>query len=180
MDATIAFTILLLGLFSILELIKANQKFSFLKYFMLVLLFWITMSSFLDYLYLTGYAIPYYYYEISKFFGTGLFINLFYLLVFNKIPRIVIIIDVIFVIFFGLLFINGNLFPSILNKQVQGPQNIYHKVFYVFYFSFIICSVIFVYIKLHIKKERKNLYEIKINQWVNKLFIVIFILILLH
>ena len=83
MDATIAFTILLLGLFSILELIKANQKFSFLQYFMLVLLFWITMSSFLDYLYLTGYAIPYYYYEISKFFGTGLFINLFYLLVFS-------------------------------------------------------------------------------------------------
>jgi hypothetical protein len=54
MDATIAFTILLLGLFSILELIKANQKFSFLKYFMLVLLFWITMSSFLDYLDLTS------------------------------------------------------------------------------------------------------------------------------
>ena len=96
------------------------------------------MLYFLDYLDLTGYAIPYYYYEISKFFGTGLFINLFYLLVLNKIPRIVLILDAIFVIFFGLLFINGIQFPSIINKQVQGVQSIYHKVFYVFYFTFIL------------------------------------------
>lgn len=71
MDETIAFSIFLLGLFTILELLKANQKFSFLKYFMLVLLIWITISSFLDYLDLTGHPIPYYFYEISKFFGTG-------------------------------------------------------------------------------------------------------------
>jgi AraC-like DNA-binding protein len=180
MDATIAFTIFLLGFFSILELLKANHKFSLLKYFMLVLLFWITMSSFLDYLDLTGHRIPYYYKEVTKFFGTGLLINLFYLLVLNKIPRVVMIIDAIFVFFFLLIFINGIQFPAILNKQVQGPQNIYHKIFYFFYFSFIICSLIFLYIKLHIKKETKNLYEIKIIKWVNKLFIAIIILILLH
>ena len=102
MGATIAFSIFLLGLFTILELLKANQKFSFLKYFMLVILFWITISSFLDYLDLTGHLIPYYFYEISRFFGTGLFINLFYLLVFNKIPRIVLILEAIFVFFFAI------------------------------------------------------------------------------
>lgn len=180
MDATIAFSVFLLGLFTILELLKANQKFSFLKYFMLVLLFWITITSFLDYLDLTGHPIPYNFYEISRFFGTGLFINLFYLLVFNKIPRIVLILDAIFVFFFALIFINGIQFPSIINKQIQGVQSIYHKIFYLFYFVFIICSVLFVFIKLHIHKKNKNLYEIKINQWVNKLLITISILILTH
>ena len=180
MDATIAFSIFLLGLFTILELLKANQKFSFLKFFMLVLLIWITISSFLDYLDLTSHPIPYYFYEISRFFGTGLFINLFYLLVFNKIPRIVLILEAIFVFFFALIFINGIQFPSVINKQIQGTQSIYHKIFYLFYFVFIICSVLFVFIKLHTNKKTKNFYEIKINQWVNKLLIAIFILILSH
>ena len=180
MDATIAFSIFLLGLFTILELLKANQKFSFLKYFMLVLLIWITITSFLDYLDLTSHPIPYYFYEISRFFGTGLFINLFYLLVLNKIPRIVLILDAIFVFFFALIFFNGIQFPSVVNKQIQGVQSIYHKIFYLFYFVFIICSVLFVFIKLHTNKKTKNFYEIKINQWINKLLIAIFILILTH
>lgn len=180
MFATITFSIFLLGLFTILELLKGNQKFSFLKNFMLVLLFWITISSFLDYLDLTGHPIPYYFYEISKFFGTGLFVNIFYLLVLNKIPRIVLILDAIFVFFFAIIFINGIQFPSIINKQVQGEQSIYHKIFYLFYFVFIICSVLFVFIKLRINKKTKNFYEIKINQWINKLLIAIIILILSH
>ena len=180
MYSNLVFAITLLGLFSIFEILKGNQKLSFLKYLMLVLLFWITLSSLLDYLDLTGHRIPYYYKEVTKFFGTGLFINLFYSLVLNKIPRIVIIIDAIFVFFFTLIFINGIQFPSIINKQIQGVQNIYHKVFYFFYFLFIICSLIFLYIKLHVKKDAKNLYKIKINKWINKLLIAIFILILLH
>ena len=47
---TIAFSITLLGLFTILEFLKANQKFSLLKYNMLLLLGWITISSVLDYI----------------------------------------------------------------------------------------------------------------------------------
>ena len=42
MFATIAFSILLLGIFSIFELSKGNQKFSLLKYYILARLLQIT------------------------------------------------------------------------------------------------------------------------------------------
>ena len=63
---TIAFSITLLGIFSILEFLKVNQKFSLLKYYMLLLLVWITISSVLDYIDLTSHPIPYYR-ELSNF-----------------------------------------------------------------------------------------------------------------
>lgn len=179
MDATLAFTIFLLGIFSILEFLKTNQKSSLLKYVMLILLIWITISSFLDYLDFTGNYSPYYYKDVTFFFGTGLLINLFYLLVLKKIPRIIIIIEAIFIFFFFVFFINGFQFPLIVNKQFQSSQTLYNKVFYLFFLLFVISTFIFVFIKIYDKKINKNLYEIKINKWVSRFLLAIFILILL-
>jgi hypothetical protein len=60
MYATIAFAITMLGIFSIFENIKGGQKLSLLKYYMLLAIMCLTISSFLDFLDLSGYSIPYY------------------------------------------------------------------------------------------------------------------------
>ena len=88
MYSNIAFALTLLGVFSILENFRSNTKFSLLRYHMLALLVILTIASALDFLDLSGYLVPYYK-EVTKFFATGLMLNLFYVLVFKKIPKIV-------------------------------------------------------------------------------------------
>ena len=59
MFATISFSITLLGIFSIFEISKGNQKFSLLKYYILARLIIITAGSGLDYLGFNGYEVNY-------------------------------------------------------------------------------------------------------------------------
>jgi hypothetical protein len=176
---TIAFSITLLGIFSILEFLKANQKFSLLKYHMLLLLVWITISSVLDYIDLTGYPIPFYR-EVSNFIGTGFMLNLFYILVFKKIPRIVLFIEAFIICIFIIMFIYGFQFPLIINNQLKSPQTIYHNVVYLICCLFTIGSILFIFFKLQVKTPIKNLYEIKIKKWTSRLIIAIFLLVLIH
>ena len=176
---TIAFSITLLGIFSILEFLKANQKFSLLKYYMLLLLGWITMSSVLDYINLTGHPIPYYR-EVTNFFGTGFILNLFYILVFKKIPRIVLFIEAFIICIFIIMFFYGFQFPLIIDNQLKSSQTIYHKVVYLICSLFTIGSILFVIFKLQVKNPIQNLYEIKIKIWISRLIIAIFLLIIIH
>jgi len=156
MYSTLAFSISTLGIFSILELLKANQRFSHLKYQMLFLLVWLTISSGLDYLDLMGYHIPFYL-EVTKFIGTGLLINLFYVIVLKKIPKIVMIIEGLFIFFFIIMFVFKLQFPEVINEQLQSPQTTYHKVFYLFCFLFTASSLIYIFIQLNKKNTVKTI-----------------------
>ena len=60
MYSNLAFAITLLGIFSIFELLKGNQKISLIKYHFLARLILLTAGSFFDYVELAGYQIPYY------------------------------------------------------------------------------------------------------------------------
>ena len=179
MYSNIAFAITILGIFSILENFRTNHKFSLLRYHMLAILVCITISSFMDYLDLTGFLIPYYK-EVTKFFGTGLIINLFYVLVLKKIPRIVIIIESVLIFFFIIMFGYGLQFPLVINNKLQYAQSTYHRVFFIFCLLFTTGSIIFNFIKLVTNKNNKNLYEIKIIKWVGTLLIVFFFMILIN
>ena len=179
MYANIAFAILFLGIFSIFELFKNNRKFSLLKYYMFSILLCLIITSFFDYLFLTGHDVPYYK-EISRFFVIGLIINLVYILVFKKIPRIILILESVIIFFFIIEFINGFQFPSFVNNQLEIPQSLYNKIFYIFCFLFTITSLLFAIIKLFVRKNTNNLYESKIKIWVGALLIAILILILMH
>ena len=179
MYSNLAFALTLLGIFSILENFRTNYKFSLLRYHMIAILVCITISSFMDYLDLTGFLIPYYK-EVTKFLGTGLIVNLFYVLVHKKIPRIVIIIEILLIFFFIIMFCFGFQFPLVINNQLQNPQSNYHKVFYIFCLLFTVGSTIFNFIKLYTNKNNKNLYEIKIQKWVGALLIAFFLLILIN
>ena len=99
MYATFAFTITMLGVFSIFENIKGNQKFSVLKYYMLLTIICFTTSSFFDFLNFSGYSITYYK-EISRIIGAILVLNMLFLIVLKKVPKFIIYLEIIYVIFF--------------------------------------------------------------------------------
>ena len=86
MYATLAFAITLLGVFSIFEILKGNQKFSLLKYYILARLIIVTVGSGLDYLGFNGYELPYYK-EVFKILALLLTVNLFFLIVQKRIPK---------------------------------------------------------------------------------------------
>ena len=84
MYSNLTFAITLLGIFSIFEIIKDNKKFSLLKYYMLALLLLLTVVNFMDYLYFSGYDIPYYK-DIIRLCTAVLTINLLVLILKKKI-----------------------------------------------------------------------------------------------
>ena len=179
MNSNIAFALTLLGVFSILENFRSNTKFSLLRYHMLALLVILTISSALDFLDLSGYLVPYYK-EVTKFFATGLMLNLFYVLVLKKIPRIVILLESVLFFSFIIMFIYGYQFPLVVNNKLLYAQWSYHKVFFIFCFIFTIGSVLFNIVKLYTRKSNNNLYEIKIKKWVGALLLAILVLILFN
>ena len=179
MYSNIAFALTLLGVFSILENFRSNTKFSLLRYHMLALLVILTISSSMDFLDLSGYLVPYYK-EVTKFLATGLMINLFYVLVFRKIPRIVILLESVLVFSFIIMFIYGYQFPLVVNNKLLYAQSSYHKVFFIFCFIFTVGSVLFNIVKLYTRKSNNNLYEIKIKKWIGALLLAILVLILFN
>jgi hypothetical protein len=83
MDSSITFTITLLGIFVIFELLKSNQNFSLLRLVILARLILLTSGSFLDYLFINGYEIPNYK-EIYKAIAIILFINMLFFNCYEK------------------------------------------------------------------------------------------------
>jgi AraC-like DNA-binding protein len=165
MFSNLAFAITLLGLFSIFEILKGNQKLSLIKYHFLARLILLTIGSFFDYLELAGYVIPYYH-ETFKVITAVLFVNMLFLIVVKKLPKLVIGIEVFFVLYFIIEFISGFQIPHIKNGELHNKPTIYQTIFIALYFILIISSVIYNGVQLF--KNRKfntNLYETKIKRW---------------
>ena len=112
MYATFAFAITMLGVFSIFENLKGNQKFSVLKYYILLTIICFTTSSFLDFLNFSGHPIPYYK-EISRVAGAILVLNMLFLIVLKKVPKFIIYLEIGYVIFFIVEILLGFQFPEI-------------------------------------------------------------------
>jgi len=186
MYATFAFAITMLGVFSIFENIKGNQKFSVLKYYMLLTIICFTTSSFFDFLNFSGYSIPYYK-EISRIIGAILVLNMLFLIVLKKVPKFIIYLEIIYVIFFIVQILLGFQFPEIKDQELVYNLTLVHKLF--FTLSFLIVATSFFYIAYQLYKKRKsqNLYDIKVIHWVSwllfsllSLFIFNLVLVILN
>lgn len=179
MYATISFTLAILGLFSIIELVKGNQKFSLLKYYMLGFLIITTISSIFGYLDFTGYPIPYHQ-AITRFIGIGVIMNMFCIIALKKIPKSVIVIEGFLSVFFIFMIFNGFEFPKIVDLKLEKNLTPFQNVFYIISSLFSIIILAYTFYKLMIKTTNRNLYDIKIRNWTGGLYISIFLLYLTH
>ena len=179
MYATISFTLAILGLFSIIELVKGNQKFSLLKYYMLGFLIITTISGIFGYLDFTGYPIPYHQ-AITRFIGIGVIMNMFCIIALKKIPKSVIVIEGFLSVFFIFMIFNGFEFPKIVDLKLEKNLTPFQNVFYIISSLFTIIILAYTFYKLMIKTSNRNLYDIKIRNWTGGLYISIFLLYLTH
>ena len=176
MYSNLTFAITLLGIFSIFELLKGNQKISLIKYHFIARLILLTVGSFFDYLELAGYKIPYYH-EIFKLVAAVLFVNMLFLIVVKNLPKLVIGLEIFFTLYFIIQFINGFQVPTIKDGLLQNKPSSYQIIFFGTYVFLLISAVIYNGLQLfRNKKFTTNLYELKIKRWV--LSYIIFLLML--
>jgi AraC-like DNA-binding protein len=166
MYSNLAFAITLLGLFSIFELLKGSKKISLIKYHFLARLILLTAGSFFDYLELAGYEIPYYH-QIFKLITAILFVNMLFLIVVKKLPKLVIGIEIFFTLYFIIQFINGFQAPNIKDGVLQNKPSFYQFIFIGIYIFLVLSAIIFNGVQLFRNKIfTTNLYESKIKRWV--------------
>jgi AraC-like DNA-binding protein len=166
MYATFAFAITMLGVFSIFENIKGNQKFSVLKYYILLTIICFTTSSFLDFFNFSGHPIPYYK-EISRVAGAILVLNMLYLIVLKRVPKFIFYLEVIYVIFFIVEILLGFQFPEIIAQKVVFNLTLAHNIFFAISAFIVLSSFVYLAVKLYKKRNNQNLYDAKVNLWVS-------------
>jgi len=176
MYSNLHFAITLLGIFSIFEIFKSGQKLSVLKYHIFARLLMIVAVSFFDFLALDGYEIPYYH-EIFRLIAAVLFVNMLFLIVRKKIPKIVIGLEVFFTLYFVIQFIYGFQIPNIKNGILQNKPSIYQIIFFGTYTLFVISTLIYngLYL-IRNKNFNTNIYEFKIKRWVLSYIICLMVL----
>ena len=184
MYATLAFSITLLGIFSIFEILKSNQKISLTKFHFIARLILLTAGSFFDYLELAGNEVPYYR-EIFKLITAVLFVNMLFLIVVKKLPKLVIGLEIFFTLYFVIQFANGFQLPFIKDGMLQNRPTFYQFIFIGTYLFLIISALIYNVFQLCTSKNfSANLYESKIRRWVLSyivcLLVLLFINILLY
>ena len=166
MYATFAFAITMLGVFSIFENIKGYQKFSVLKYYMLLTIICFTTSSFFDFLNFSGYSIPYYK-EISRIIGAILVLNMLFLIVLKKVPKFIIFVEAFHLLFFIVEICMGFQFPEIIAQKVVFNLTLTHNIFFAISAFIVLSSFVYLAIQLYKKRNNQNLYDAKVNLWVS-------------
>ena len=180
MYSNLAFAITLLGIFSIFELLKGSQKISLIKYHFIARLFFLTLGSFFDYLELAGYEIPYYH-QIFKLITAVLFVNMLFLIVLKKLPKLVIGIEIFFTLYFFIEFFNGFQLPSINNGVLQNKPSFYQIIFIGTFIFLALSSAIYNgFLLFRNKIFTTNLYESKIKRWVLSYIIGLLVLFLIN
>ena len=180
MYSNLAFAISLLGLFSIFELLKGNQKISLIKYHFIARLILLSAGSFFDYLELAGYEIPYYR-EVFKLITAVLFVNMLFLIVVKKLPKLVIGIEIFFTLYFILQFANGFHLPNINNGVLQNKPSLSQIILIGTYIFLAISAAIYNgFLLFRNKIFTTNLYESKIKRWVLSYIIGLLVLFLIN
>lgn len=180
MYSNLAFAITLLGIFSIFELSKGNQKISLIKYHFIARLFLLSAGSFFDYLELAGYEIPYYK-EIFKLITAVLFVNMLFLIVVKKLPKLVVGVEIFFTLYFIIQFIIGFKLPYIKDGVLQNKPSLSQIIFIGTYIFLALSAAIYNGFQLFRNKNfTTNLYESKIKRWVLSYIIGLLVLFLIN
>ena len=177
MYSYIFFAIFIVAIFSIFENIKGYQKMSFFKVNLQILLFFIALGSFLFFLDEIGINVRIYL-DVARIFGLISFVNIFFILANNKIPRLIIYFEILFAVVLLIMVYNGFKYVSIKNGVINVQLN-YIQLFNIFIINgFLITSMFYNIFKIHKQIDNKNLYHLKIRNWSYFLLIIVISIVL--
>jgi AraC-like DNA-binding protein len=165
------------AIFSIFENIKGYQKMSFFKVNLQILLFFIALGSFLFFLDEIGINVRIYL-DVARIFGLISFVNIFFILANNKIPRLLIYFEILFAVVLLIMVYNGFKYVSIKDGVINVQLN-YIQLFNIFIINgSLITSMFYNIFKIHKQIDNKNLYHLKIRNWSFFLLIIVISIVL--
>ena len=177
MYSYIFFAIFIVAIFSIFENIKGYQKMSFFKVNLQILLFFIALGSFLFFLDEIGINVRIYL-DVARIFGLISFVNIFFILANNKIPRLLIYFEILFAVVLLIMVYNGFKYVSIKDGVINVQLN-YIQLFNIFIINgSLITSMFYNIFKIHKQIDNKNLYHLKIRNWSFFLLIIVISIVL--
>jgi AraC-like DNA-binding protein len=150
---------------------------SFFKVNLQILLFFIALGSFLFFLDEIGINVRIYL-DVARIFGLISFVNIFFILANNKIPRLIIYFEILFAVVLLIMVYNGFKYVSIKNGVINVQLN-YIQLFNIFIINgFLITSMFYNIFKIHKQIDNKNLYHLKIRNWSYFLLIIVISIVL--
>lgn len=176
MYACLFFGLVLLGIFSIVENLKSGQKLSFFKWHIILILCSLSLTSLVDFLFEFGYD-----YRVIqpliREFGIFAFINLFFLIAQNKIPKILYYSEGLVLMVYFYLVINGIQLAGIYNGHLTIEVTVLNKITFFFNTLFTLSLVSYNLIYIFLNTSIKNMYHAKIRNWVFLLVLIIIVVI---
>ena len=174
MYSYIYFSLALLGLFLIIEIFKGGQKLSLIKLNFLFLLLGNITANVIDFANLINSNLDLYG-SIIRVLNTIFIVNIFHLLANNKKHKLLITIELLFILIFIFAIYNGYRF-TIVNEG----QFIFNAIPFSAINIFIVNPIIVVYMAFNLFKilkvtDSNNLYQKKIRIWSVLLFILFLI-----
>lgn len=174
------FGLTMVGIFSIIENLKGGPRYSNIKICIILLLVLLTIGSLLDFLNEFGYN----YSLLKSIFGFTAFltfINLVFFIANQKIPKPVIIFEVIIYIFFIITYILGYRSALVINGEIKNQIVLVEKIKFSIRAIFFLTSIVYNLNIIYKKEHNNNLYRLKIKKWtiflIVLLFVVVFIMV---
>ena len=177
MYSYIFFAIFIVAIFSIFENIKGYQKMSFFKVNLQILLFFIALGSFLFFLDEIGINVRIYL-DVARIFGLISFVNIFFILANNKIPKLIIYFEILFAVVLLIMVYNGFKYVSIKDGVINVQLNHIQLINIFIINGFLITSMFYNIFKIHKQIDNKNLYHLKIRNWSYFLLIIVISIVL--
>jgi AraC-like DNA-binding protein len=118
----------------------------------------------LDYIGFNGFELPYYK-EVFKILALLVTVNLFFLIVQKRIPKLIAGVELFIILIFIVELIFGLENPIVKDGLLQNKPTFFHQVFYGLY-AFLGSAALFYNAYYLFSSKNHNLYEIKIKKWV--------------
>lgn len=166
------FGLVILGLFSIIENLKGNQKLSLIKINFLLFLFCVTFNSFIDFLKEFGYDFVLCG-TIIRLFTTLFTINIFYLIAGNKVTKLIIIGEVFFLAVYLVSVLSGYRFAIVHDGKHFVEMSNFSKFNFFVFNPLLILVMAYNIIKV-LKMPHSNLYQLRVKRWSIFLLVLIF------
>ena len=169
------FGLVLLGLFSILQIVREDKIITNFKIHIILFLITITIINSIDFIIDLGYNS----FQLLTFFRilTNItLMNVFILLGRNKISKIVFIVEIIISLIYFVTILIGTDRPTTKENYIINENEIFIIIQLLIHIS-LISNIIYTLFKIYQKNDTINLYQKRIKKWASLSFIFFLIVL---